>query len=433
MGRWMAAVHGAAECRMPHEPRRAKLTRAFDITVYGASGFVGRQAARYIADHAAGLRWAVAGRSAAKLDALRHGLGPASPGVVVAAAGDATALDALAAQSRVVLSTAGPFARYGSALVAACVRHGTHYVDITGETPWVRQMIDRHHDAAATSGTRIVPGCGFDSVPSDLGAWLVASALWQQHGERCTSVKASFSMRGGLNGGTAASALGALDDEAAQAQLDDPFLLNPPGTAPADAASHRDPAGALHDADFDAWLAPFVMGPINSRVVRRSAALLAGSGPFGPGFRYQEYARVGRGASAALAASALAIGMAAGRAALAFAPLRRVATHFVPAPGEGPSEQAMDGGSFRCELVGVGERGTVQRGRIAGRGDPGNRATTVFVCESALALALDVRRLPGGAHRGGVLTPATALGAVLADRLRAAGMTIEPHDAHAPG
>ena len=401
--------------------------RPYDVILYGASGFVGRQTARYFSDHAPGLRWAVAGRSAAKLEALRAEFIAASPGIVVADAGDAAALDALAAQARVVLSTAGPFARFGSELVAACVRHGTHYVDITGETPWVRQMIDRHHDAAAKSATRIVPGCGFDSVPSDLGAWLVASALNAKHGERCVSVKACFRVRGGLNGGTAASMLNAFD-EGLQGQLDDPFLLNPAGTAPADAASHRDPAGALRDADFGGWLAPFVMGPINTRVVRRSAALLADSGLYAPSFRYQEYARMGRGAAGALTATTVAIGMAAGRSALAFAPLRRVAARFMPAPGEGPSERAMDGGSFRCELVGIGERGTVQRGRIAGRGDPGNRATTIFVCESALALAQDAKRLPGGPRFGGVLTPATALGSVLAARLRAAGMTIEPFD-----
>ena len=401
------------------------IQRPCDVILYGATGFVGRQSALYFAAHAPGVRWAIAGRSVTKLESLRAELAAARPAVVVADAGDAAALDALAAQTRVVLSTAGPFARYGSELVAACVRHGTHYVDITGETPWVRQLIDRHHDAAANSGTRIVPGCGFDSVPSDLGAWLVASALRDRHGERCASVKACFSIRGGLNGGTAASMLNALD-EGVQGQVDDPFLLNPAGTAPADAASHRDPAGAVRDADFDAWLAPFVMGPINTRVVRRSAALLADSGLYAPDFRYQEYARMGRGASGALTATALAVGMAAGRSAMALAPLRRIAARFLPAPGEGPSERAMDGGSFRCELIGVGERGTVQRGRIAGRGDPGNRATTVFVCESALALALDGKRLPGGAHLGGVLTPATALGAMLAERLRSTGMTVEP-------
>ena len=401
------------------------MNRPFDVILYGATGFVGRQTARYFAEHAPGVRWAVAGRSANKLKALAARFAQANPGIVVADADDAEALDALAARARVVLSTAGPFARYGSELVAACVRHGTHYVDITGETPWIRRMIDLHHIAAVKNGARIVPACGFDSVPSDLGGWLVANALREQHGEACASVKACFSMRGGLNGGTAASMMSALDDGVA-AQIDEPFLLNPEGTVPADAASQRDPVGALRDTDFDAWLAPFMMGPINTRVVRRSVALLAHSGLYAPDFRYQEYLRIGRGAGAALAASAVAVGMAAGRTALAFEPLRRVAERFVPAPGEGPSERAMNSGSFRCELIGVGERGTELRGRIAGRGDPGNRATTVFVCEAALALLEDAKRLPGGVARGGVLTPSVAFGKVLAQRLRDAGMTLEP-------
>jgi short subunit dehydrogenase-like uncharacterized protein len=407
---------------MPRAPSR----RPFDVVLYGATGFVGRQTARYFADHAPPkLRWALAGRSADKLAALGQRLGASPPGVIAADAADAGALDTLAAQARVVLSTAGPFARYGSELVAACVRHGTHYADITGETPWVRRMIDEHHAAAAANGTRIVPGCGFDSVPSDLGAWLVAKALREQHGERCASVKAAFSLRGGLNGGTAASLMNLLDEGAA-GELDNPFLLNPPGSAPADLSAHRDPLGALHDADFDAWLAPFAMGPINTRVVRRSAALLADVGLFAEDFRYQEYLRIGRGPAAALAASGVAVGMAGGRTALAIAPLREIAKRFIPAPGEGPSQRTMDQGSFRCELIGVGERGTVVRGRIAGKGDPGNRATTVFVCESALALAVDGKKLPGGAKLGGVLTPSVAMGEVLAARLRAAGMTVEP-------
>lgn len=400
----------------------------FDVVLYGATGFVGRQTAAYFAARApAGLRWAAAGRSHDRLEGLRAALGASDLALIVADATDAKALDSLAAQASVVLSTAGPFARHGSELVAACVRHGTHYVDITGETPWVRRMIDRHHDDAAAGGTRIVPGCGFDSVPSDLGAWLVARALREDHGERCMRVKACFSMRGGLNGGTVASMFDMLD-AGEQARFDDPFLLNPPGTAPDDVTPHRDPTGALHDTDFDAWLAPFVMGPVNTRVVRRSAALLARRGsPYARGLRYQEYLRVGRGPAAAVAAASIVMGMAAGRGALAAAPLRRLAQRWlVPSPGEGPSERAMDAGSFRCDLIGFGDRGGIVRGRIAGRGDPGNRATTVFVCESALALAVDARRLPGGDTFGGVLTPSVAFGSVLAERLRAAGMTIEP-------
>ena len=405
---------------------KPRASRPYDVVLYGASGFVGRQTVAYFARQAGGPRWAVAGRSAARLQAVRQACGAAQAGVVVADAADAVALDALAAQTRVVLSTAGPFARHGSELVAACVRHGTHYVDITGETPWVREMIERHHDAAARRGTRIVPGCGFDSVPSDLGAWGVAQALWKRHGERCASVKACFSLRGGLNGGTFASLVNMLET-GRRRELADPFLLNPPRTAPADPLPHADPVAPHHDADFRAWLGPFFMGPINTRVVRRTVAL-SGESPFAPDFRYQEYLRFGRGPGAALAAAGVAFGSLAGQGALAFGPLRWLAAALAPAPGEGPSERAMDGGSFRCDLVGVGERGSSQRGCIAGRGDPGNRATTTFVCEAALALAFDAAALPGGAAFGGVLTPATAFGAVLTARLRRAGMTVEPLD-----
>ncbi len=402
-------------------------SRPHDVVLYGASGFVGRQTVAYFAEHAPALRWALAGRSRDKLDAVRKASGAEGAAVIVADATDSVALDRLAAGTRVVLSTAGPFALHGSELVAACVRHGTHYVDITGETPWVRRMIDRHHDEAAQRHARIVPGCGFDSVPSDLGAWLVAQALWQRYGERCVGVKACFSMRGGFNGGTLASALN-LIEAGDQALLRDPFLLNPFGTAPSDAAPHGDPIAPHRDAEFDAWVGPFFMGPVNTRVVRRSAALSAGAAdaPYARDFRYREWLRAGRGPAAGVVAVGLAAGSIAGRASMRLAPLRALARRIVPAPGEGPSERSMDAGGFRCELVGTGANGTVVRGRIAGRGDPGNRATTVFVCEAALALAVDLDALPGGAGFGGVLTPATALGEPYARRLAAAGITVEP-------
>jgi short subunit dehydrogenase-like uncharacterized protein len=399
--------------------------RAFDVVIYGASGFVGRQAVAYFAEHApARMRWAVAGRNEAR---LREVLGTARAGVIVADAQDAKALRALAARTRVVLSTAGPFALMGSALVAACVKAGTHYCDITGETPWVHDLIERHHREAARRGTRIVPCCGFDSVPSDLGALLVAAAVRRESGERCASVKALHSMRGGLNGGTLASILN-IAQSGRFRELADPFLLNPPGTAPADRRAHADVLAPFHDADFGAWSAPFVMAAINTRVVRRSAALLRddAASPYGDGFVYQETLRTGRGARGAALAAGLSFGLGVGAASLRLAPWRAALRTLLPAPGEGPSERAMDQGSFRCELVGRSAGGHVVRGRIAGQGDPGNRATTVFVCEAALALAGDVRRLPGGAARGGVLTPATALGLPYAKRLTAAGITIDP-------
>jgi short subunit dehydrogenase-like uncharacterized protein len=409
--------------------KRAGHQRTYDVVLYGATGFVGRQTVMHFAAHANGVRWALAGRSAQKLEHVRQACGPgaAGAGILVADAADAKALDAVAASAAVVLSTAGPFALYGSALVAACVAHRTHYVDITGETPWVRELIDRHHAQAAHDGTRIIPCCGFDSVPSDLGTWLVAEAVWQQHREPCVSVKACHSMRGGLNGGTLASALNMMES-GQDKRVAEPFLLNPAGTVPRNPAEHADPVAPHRDADFDAWVGPFVMGPINTRVVRRTAALMKarGDAAYGAHFSYQEYMRFGRGPLAAAAAAGVSVGMGMAQAAMRSKSGRAMARAVAVAPGAGPSERTMDGGSFRCELVGKTASGKVVRGRVAGQGDPGNRATTKFVCESALALALQLQALPGGARGGGVLTPASGLGRVLAQRLMAAGITVEP-------
>ena len=402
--------------------------RKYDVVLYGASGFVGRQTVAYFATHpqvrALGLKWALAGRSADKLEAVRRACGAPRVGLVVADAHDAQAMDALARNAAVVLSTAGPFALYGSALVAACVRHGTHYVDITGETPWVRGLIDRHHDEAQRRGTRIIPLCGFDSIPSDLSAFLAQQAMQAQFGEPCSSVKVAFSIRGGLNGGTLASVFHMLASGQDQ-QMADLFLLNPADMRPASAQEHTDPRGPRHDADFAAWLGPFFMAPINTRVVRRSAALLG----YPEGFSYQEYLRLGTGPGAAVAATLLSAGTASSQAALRFAPLRKLAEKLSPPPGAGPTEASMDGGSFRARWVGHSPSGKTVQGEIADRGDPGNRATTKMLCEAALALALQLDELPGGRGYGGLLTPASGLGDVLVQRLRTAGVQFLGHAA----
>ncbi len=401
--------------------------RRLDLVLYGASGFVGRQTVAYIAMHASDLRWAVAGRNEAKLREVLAKVGGAASEaeVIVADAHDAAALDALAAATRVVLSSAGPYAVFGSELVAACVRQGTHYVDITGETPWVRELIDRHHEQARADGTRIVPGCGFDSVPSDLGAWMLTRAMLERHTEACADIKASFAMKGGVNGGTVASLLNIMKMGRDEAFMQ-PFLLNPEGSAPADVKRHADPFAPHHDDDLGAWLGPFVMGPINTRVVRRSAALARARGDegYGDDFHYQEYMHFGDGPAAALAAAGASSAAVTGQGALALAPMRWLLSKVTPAPGEGPSERAMDEGFFRCKLVARSPSGQVLRGTVSDQGDPGNRATTKFVCEAALAFVHDARYLPGG-RDGGVLTPATALGDVLVNRLRQAGMKLE--------
>ena len=408
-------------------------TRDYDVVLYGASGFTGQQTVAYFAEHAgSSIRWAIAGRNRDKLAAVQKTLGT-NADILVADSQDQAALDAIASRTRVILTTAGPFALYGTKLVDACVRHQTHYVDITGETVWVKGLIDRYHVQAAQDGTRIIPFCGFDSIPSDLGAYLMARHAQRELGTTCQMVKAYFQMAGGVNGGTLATVFNLYESgQAAQAQH--PFLLNPASTAASAEAlrQNRDPTAASYDADLGAWVAPFVMGPINTRVVRRSQALFdewQTPPPFsyGANFSYQEYSKF-NGALGWMPAAGLATGATLFELALA-SPLRPLLKAALPSPGQGPSAKTMNEGWFRCELLGLTTAdnggGRKLRGVIKDQGDPGNRATVKFLCESALCLVMNADELPGGASRGGVLTPATGLGEVLAKRLRQAGMTIE--------
>lgn len=395
--------------------------RSYDVVLVGATGFTGRQTAAWFAAHVPRdrVRWALAARNPAKLEAVRDGLGPDFSEVPLLRLDtlDADACAAVARDTRVVLTTVGPYARYGDLLVDACVAAGTHYVDITGETPWVRRVIERHHARAAADGTRIVPFCGFDSVPSDLGVWMVVRHLAEAHGQTTREVRSVFSARGGFNGGTLASGLNMFAAEGANA-LDDPFLLNPPDRRPGPAPERsQDPARSWRDPVLKRHVAPFFMAPVNTRVVRRSDALFAAAGQgYGPDFAYREGMKVGRAVSGLAVSAAFAAAPVLGRSAT----LRGLAERFGPAPGEGPSEAVMDSGFFRAELVGEGDGGAVVTGVIKGAGDPGNRCTVRMLCESALCLAEDLDRLP---DRAGVLTPATAFEGVLLDRLRARGMT----------
>ncbi|MFM8395947.1 MAG: saccharopine dehydrogenase family protein [Acidobacteriota bacterium] len=402
--------------------------RDFDVVLYGAGGFTGQQTVDWFARQTTPgeLRWAIAGRHRAKLEGVRERLGEQwrRTEIIVAEAHDQPALEALAARTRVVLTTAGPYALLGHGLVEACVNQHTHYVDITGETVWVRELIDRHHERAAADGTRIIPFCGFDSVPSDLGAFLMVRCLQQKYGLDCRRVEAYHQMRGGLNGGTMATAFNLYESGRASEAVD-PYLLNPkshPSAVEVDEAA--DPHGLHYNRLLGSWGAPFVMGPINTRVVRRSAALFKQFGEgYGAEFGYQEYTKF-PGPAGLIGAGILGLGTAAFGLLMA-SPFRNLLKRIVPRPGEGPSVKTMDEGWFRCELVATATDGRQIRGLIADKGDPGNRATVNFLCTSALTLALESEKLPGGMARGGVLTPSTGLGELLADRLRRRGMRIE--------
>ena len=398
-------------------------TRDFDVILHGATGFTGRQTVAYFAQHApAGLRWAISGRSRDRLELARAEAGPgaANAEIVVADIKDQASVDTMVARTRVLLATAGPFALYGTPIVDACVRLGTHYADITGETPWIRELIDRYHDRAADEGTRIVTCCGFDSVPSDLGTFLLVRAL-REAGTGCAEVRGYYRMAGGFNGGTIAS-MATTYASGGGKRIGDPFLLDPRAEhSPRQREGSRDVDTPFFDERVDTWVGPFLMSVINTRVVRRSAALWAARGePYGDDFVYQEFQRYGAPAAMAKAIVGTAV---LGLVDAGFrTPLGRQLFTSMLKPGAGPSVQAMDKGSFRTDLIGRGEDGRALRCTIRHQGDPGNRATVRFLCESGLALAVDAAELPGG---GGVLTPATALGDVLARRLRAAGVVVE--------
>jgi short subunit dehydrogenase-like uncharacterized protein len=399
--------------------------REYDVLLYGASGFVGRQTVKYFADHpnTKEVRWAITGRDRQKLEAVKVQVGGTAKEVDlwVVDSQHQAAVDDVMARTKVVLNTAGPFAQYGTPIVDACVRLKTHYVDITGETPWVKTLIERYHEQAALDGTRIIPFCGFDSIPSDLGTYMIVRDMQQKLGVSCKSVKAYFQAMGGLNGGTLASALNLYDSKQFD-QVGDPFLLNPPGNRP----GHEPEDFVLpqYDPEINAWVGPFVMGAINTRVVRRSSALYEQwQSPYGSDFSYQEYMKFDQPLGWLKTAGVTAgLGLFASAMHLDFS--RHLLRSFVLQPGSGPSEQTMNEGWFRCELIGQSEDGRTVRGLISDKGDPGNRATVKFLCESALCLVLNADELPGGQQRGGILTPATALGEVLAQRLRSAGMTI---------
>lgn len=396
------------------------MSSTLDLVVFGATGFTGRQAAHVIASMAApGLRWAIAGRREAALADVAASLPAPAPEIIVADTSAPETIDAMVRRARVVLTTVGPYARYGEPVIAACATHGADYVDITGEVPWVRRMIDAYGEQAAASGARIVPFCGFDSVPADLGVWLIAEHL-RERGQQLGDITAYYSMKGGLNGGTLATALRMMEQERPK-DMAHPFLLNPDPKIDRETwTRHADPRRSWFEERIGRWASPFFMGPINTRVVRRTDALLAAEGAgYGDAFRYREAMvasqTLGRLEAAAVAGGQLGFAVF-GSSALGRAAIRALG----PSPGQGPSDATMDGGFFRARYIGTATDGAPVEAEMMRQGDPGNRVTLSMLCASALALVEDRDRLPA---RAGFLTPATAFGELLLDRLVADGLS----------
>ncbi len=401
--------------------------REHDVVVFGATGFVGQLTAAYLAEHApAEARIALGGRSRQKLEQARSELGgrAADWPLVVADSADDAALAELARSARVVATTVGPYHRHGLPLVLACAAEGTHYADLTGEVLFMRRSIDEAHATAVGSGARIVHTCGFDSIPSDLGVLLLAEhARTAGLGELEETTLVVKAVSGGVSGGTVDSLRGQIDEARANAAsrriMFDPYSLSPDRDAePGDLGSERDPVGVIRDPELGGFLAPFVMGTVNTRVVRRSNALQGHA--YGRRLRYRELMLGGGLPLGPAKAAAIAGGVGVLVAGLAVPPTRKLLDRLLPDPGEGPSEAAREKGFFRIDVHARTSSGARIVCEIEAPGDPGYKATAVMLGESALALALD--ELPGG---GGVLTPAVAMGDVLVERLRAAGHRYE--------
>ena len=400
--------------------------REHDVVLFGATGFVGRLVAGYLAEAAPpDLRVALAGRSREKLAAVAAELPAAGRHwpLLEADTGDPASLTRLAESTRVLVTTVGPYARYGLPVVEACARAGTHYADLTGEVLFVRRAIDRTDAVARDTGARIVHACGYDSVPSDLCALLLAERALADGAGGLRDVQLVATARGGISGGTVASARAQFEemvrDSTARRLAGDPFALSPDRDAEPDTRQPRDAAPPWRTPD-GRWTATFLMAPFNTRVVRRSNALQDWA--YGRGLRYGEVMGCGRGIPGAVTAAGVTAGLAGVAAAMSLPPTRSLLDRVLPEPGAGPGEETRARGWFRMDVDATTESGRRYRATAAGQGDPGYAATAVMLGEAALALALDGDRLPG---RAGSLTPATALGSVLVDRLRAAGHTYE--------
>lgn len=385
--------------------------RTYDLVLYGATGFTGGLVAGYLSTHApAGLRWALAGRDAARLATLRDALGVPSVGVVVADGTDADGLLRMAASTAVVCSTVGPYARLGGPLVAACVAARTDYLDLTGEPNFVARTIRDHHEVAREAGVRIVHSCGFDSLPSDLGTWRAQTHTVARHGRPPDRIRTYVrAMRGGFSGGTVASMAEVVDS--ARALPDDRRALADPYSLGGSGPRVQDLAGVAWDDDAEGWTAPFLMAPINARIVRRTSAL-CGWGPID----YAERMSFGRGAGAFGRALGVTAGLAGAFLPLATPGVRVLARRMLPASHSGPDEATRNAGFFRMEVVAVvGE--LRERVRITGVGDPGYASTSGMLAEAAMALAAGSSSAPGG-----VITPAVAFGGGLFPALARAGV-----------
>lgn len=366
----------------------------FDVVIYGATGYTGRLVAEYMVQQYSGSddapKWAMAGRSLEKLEEVRDLIGaPKDTPLVVADSDDPASIDMMASRTKVVLTTVGPYQLYGAEVVAACVRHGTHYADLCGEPGWMREMIDEHQKAAEESGAQICFSCGFDSIPFDLGVLMLQQEMQKRFGKPATRIKGRVrAMEGTFSGGTAASL-----KETMKAVAKNPGLVKiltssfglTPGFKGADQPNMLIPK---YDKTIDSWVAPFIMAPINTKNVHRTNFLL--DFPYGDNFRYDEMVVTSPGDLGKQAAEMVA-------------KANPFAGDDTPKPGEGPTKEQRENGHYDLVFIGETAEGETASLCVKGDKDPGYGSTSKMIAESALCLAEDKLNKGGGIWTAGAL------------------------------
>ena len=400
----------------------------YDVVVWGATGFTGKWVAKHLFDvygrNSEKLRWAIAGRSADKLKAVADFIGDAELEIdhLLADSVDEASLVDLVSSAKVIISTVGPYAYYGSLLVKVCAEQGTHYVDLTGEVPWMREMIDAHQVSAHQSGAKIVHSCGFDSVPSDMGVYYTQKMAKAQLGQPL--LKISYTLmkaKGGISGGTIASMMNiielAIKDKKIRRVLANPYALNPDESF--EGPDKGDQMSAKFSAELDKWTAPFMMAGINTRIVRRSNALM--NFAYGERFQYKEVMATSKGVKGYMAAKSIAGGMKAMMLTSLTGVGRKFLGLFLPAQGQGPSVDPDNPGFYHIQFNGQTADGKLFVAKLVGDGDPGYGSTSKMLAEAAVCLALDELNVVGG-----FWTPASVLGDAYLVRLQQkGGLTFE--------
>ena len=417
--------------------------RAYTIVLYGATSFVGQITAHYLAQFLAeqnkdnsskSVTWAIAGRDEDKLKKLQDEIASKQDedadkvDIIIANSDDDASLDAMTQQTQVIISTVGPYLKYGEPLIKYCAQNGTDYVDLTGEAIFIKDMLDKYQDTAKQSGARIVNSCGFDSIPSDLGVYFTQQQALDKFNQACETIHMRVKAdKGGLSGGTIASMATIFEevgeDKSRRKQVANPYLLNDDSDAPT--LRQKNVGKPEYDGEHKRWLAPFVMASINTRIVHRSNQLL--SYEYGREFKYDEAMWMQDGTKGKLMSYGLSAGLLGFASAMMFKPSRELLSkHVLPKSGSGPSKSEQENGFFDIRFFGTTTKQDTISTKVTGDRDPGYGSTSRMLTQSALCLAQDISQ---DEVAGGFWTPASAMGDKLMQRLEDhAGLSFEVID-----